>query len=107
MAFSVDAIRKTIREKNHIIPTTTFGDLVKSKAERIGDKVFLTFVRDFDNNIDEKYTYRDMHLKSNRLANGLLKLGMKRGEGISLYQINSPEFLFVTFSSNKIGCYVT
>jgi crotonobetaine/carnitine-CoA ligase len=106
MAFSVDAIRKNIREKNNITPTTTFGDLVKHKAETIGDKVFLTFVRDFDNNIDEKYTYKDMHLKSNRLANALLKLGMKGGEGISLYQINSPEFLFVTFSSNKIGTYV-
>ncbi len=107
MAFSVDAIRKTIREKEKITPTTTFGDLVKHRAEIVGDKVFLTFVRDFDNNIDEKYTYRDMHLKSNRLANGLLKLGMERGEGISLYQINSPEFLFVTFASNKIGTYVT
>ncbi|KKN41936.1 hypothetical protein LCGC14_0718320 [marine sediment metagenome] len=106
MAFSVDTIRKTIREKNNITPTTTFGELVRHKAEIIGDKVFLTFVRDFDKNIDEKYTYKDMHLKSNQLANGLLKLGMKRGEGIALYQINSPEFLFVTFSSNKIGCYI-
>ncbi|HEC40995.1 MAG TPA: hypothetical protein ENI29_22305, partial [bacterium] len=77
MAFSVDTIRKTIREKNNITPTTTFGELVRHKAEIIGDKVFLTFVRDFDKNIDEKYTYKDMHLKSNQLANGLLKLGMK------------------------------
>ena len=45
-------------------PTTTFADLVKHKAETVGDKVFLTYVRDFDNNIDEKYTFKDIHLKS-------------------------------------------
>ncbi|MHA1992821.1 MAG: AMP-binding protein, partial [Candidatus Hodarchaeales archaeon] len=45
--------------------------------------------------MDENYTYRDMHIQSNRVANALLKAGLKRGDGISLYQINSPEFLFV------------
>ena len=99
------SVRKFLR-KHNITPTTTFGDFMKQKAEIVGDKVFLTYVRDFDKGIDEKYTYRDMHLQSNRLANGLLKLGIKRGDGISLYQINSPEFLFVLFGSYKIGSYV-
>jgi crotonobetaine/carnitine-CoA ligase len=93
-------------KKHDITPTTTFADFVKQKAEIVGDKVFLTYIRDFDKGIDEKYTYRDMHLQSNRLANALLKLGIKRGDGISLYQINSPEFLFVLFGSYKIGSYV-
>jgi crotonobetaine/carnitine-CoA ligase len=106
MGMSFETIRKFLAEKNNITPTTTFAELVKHKAESIGDKVFMTFVRDFDKGLDEKYTYRDMHLQSNRFANGLLNLGLKRGDGISIVQINSPEYLFVLFGAYKIGNYV-
>ncbi|MFW9879852.1 MAG: AMP-binding protein [Candidatus Thorarchaeota archaeon] len=106
MSISIETISKNLREKHKITPTTTFADLVKRKAEVVGDKVFLTFIRDFDKGIDEKYSYRDIYLKSNRFSNALQKLGMKRGEGLSLYQVNSPEFLFVLFGTWKIGNYV-
>jgi crotonobetaine/carnitine-CoA ligase len=88
-----------------ITATTTFNDVVKNKAETVGDKVFLTYVRDFDKGIDEKYTYRDMHLYSNKVANGLKKIGMKPGVGLSLMEINSPEFLFTLFGTWKLGGY--
>ncbi|KKN41938.1 hypothetical protein LCGC14_0718340 [marine sediment metagenome] len=103
---SFETIGKKIQEKNKITPTTSFADLVKTKAEVVGDKVYLTFLRDFDKNIEESYTYLDMHLQSNRVANALLKTGLKRGDGISIYQINSPEFLFVLFGAWKIGIYI-
>jgi crotonobetaine/carnitine-CoA ligase len=90
-----------------ITPKTTFNDVARHKARVLGDKVFLTYIRDFDKGIDEKYTYKDMHLQSNRLANGLVKLGIQKGEGISLMVINSPEFLFVLFASIKLGAYIT
>jgi len=88
-----------------ITETTTFNDVVKNKAETVGDKVFLTYIRDFDKGIDEKYTYRDMHLWSNRVANGLSKFGLKAGTGLSLMEINSPEFLFTLFATWKLGGY--
>lgn len=88
-----------------ITATTTFNDVVKNKAENVGDKVFLTYIRDFDKRIDEKYTYRDMHVYSNRVANGLSKLGLKVGTGLSLMEINSPEFLFTLFATWKLGGY--
>ena len=88
-----------------ITATTTFNDVMKNKAKTVGDKVFLTYVRDFDNGLDEKYTYRDMHLYSNRVANGLSKLGLKVGTGLSLMEINSPEFLFIVFATWKLGGY--
>ena len=66
----------------------------------------MTYIRDFDKGIDEKYTYKDMHLQSNRLANGLLKLGVKKGDGLALMEINSPEFLQTVFATFKMGAYV-
>ncbi|TFG22993.1 MAG: ATP-dependent acyl-CoA ligase [Promethearchaeota archaeon] len=80
-------------------------DVIKHKAETVGDKVFLTYIRDFDKGIDEKYTYKEMHLKSNRLANGLMNLGIKKGDGIALMEINSPEFLLTIFATFKMGAY--
>jgi crotonobetaine/carnitine-CoA ligase len=78
---------------------------VKNKAETVGDKVFLTYIRDFDKGLDEKYNYRDIHLYSNRVANGLSKFGLKAGVGLSLMEINSPEFLFTLFGTWKLGGY--
>ncbi|KKM85929.1 hypothetical protein LCGC14_1284150 [marine sediment metagenome] len=89
-----------------ITATTTFNDVMKNKAETVGDKVYLTYIRDFDKGLDEKYNYRDMHLYSNKLGNGLSKLGVKTGTGISLMEINSPEFLFTVFAAWKLGAYV-
>ncbi|GAH13041.1 unnamed protein product [marine sediment metagenome] len=106
MGVSRDQIMKMLSKQLGIsATTTTFGEVVKTKAEKVGDKVYLTFVRDFDKGIDEKYTYRDMHVLSNKLANGLLKLGIKQRDGISILQINSPEYLFVLFAAFKMGCY--
>jgi crotonobetaine/carnitine-CoA ligase len=84
---------------------TILRDVVKHKAETVGDKVFMTYIRDFDNNIDEEYTYKDLHLMSNRLANGLFKLGFKKRDGIALMEINSPEFLWAVFATFKMGVY--
>ncbi|MHA2400948.1 MAG: AMP-binding protein, partial [Promethearchaeota archaeon] len=103
---SYEEIAKNIQEKYKITATTTFADLVKTKAEVLGDQVYLTYVRDFDKGIDEEITYRDMHIRSNRVANALINSGLKRGDGISLYQINSPEFLYVLFGAYKVGIYV-
>ncbi|NVM56316.1 MAG: hypothetical protein HWN66_21645, partial [Candidatus Helarchaeota archaeon] len=58
----VEAYLNIIRKKEGITPTTTFGDIVKRKAKKVGDKVFLTYIRDFDKDIEERYTYKDMHL---------------------------------------------
>jgi crotonobetaine/carnitine-CoA ligase len=92
-------------EQFEITSKTTFNDYVRHKARSVGDKVFLTYIRDFDKGFDEQYTYRDMHLLSNRLGNGLVKLGLKQGDGISLIEINSPEYLFALFAAVKLGAY--
>jgi len=92
---------KKFRIKNK----TLMREVIKNQAETKTNEVFLTFIKDFDKGLDEKYTFNDMHLLSNRLGNGLLKLGLKKGDGVALMQSNSPEFLFTVFSSFKVGTY--
>ena len=50
------------KKKFRLTRRTILRDIIQNKAETVGDKVYMTFLRDFDNNIEEKYTYRDMHL---------------------------------------------
>lgn len=92
-------------KKFRITRKTILRDLIENKGETLGDKEWLTFIVDFDKGIDRKYSYKDVHLLSNRLANGLMKLGLKRGDGVALVQTNSPEFLFTVFATFKMGAY--
>jgi len=84
---------------------TLLRDFINHKADVAGDKVFMTYIRDFDNGLDEKFTFKDLHLLSNRLGNGLFKLGLKKGDGVALMEINSPEFLLTIFATFKMGAY--
>jgi len=84
---------------------TIYRDYFKHMADTVGEKTYLTYIRDFDQGIVENYTYKDMHLLSNRLANGLFNLGLKKGDGVALMEINSPEFLLTVFSTFKAGMY--
>ncbi|KAF9376521.1 hypothetical protein CPB97_010746 [Podila verticillata] len=49
------------------------------------------------------YTFRDIHLASNKLANWFLAKGIKRGDIVSLFMPNKPEFIFCWLGLNKIG----
>jgi crotonobetaine/carnitine-CoA ligase len=93
------------KKKFRVTRRTVLRDIIENKAETVGDKVYMTYIRDFDKGIEEKYTYKDMHLLSNRLGNGLFNLGLKKGDGVALMEINSPEFLLTIFATFKAGMY--
>jgi len=85
---------------------TLMKEVIKKWAELYGDQTFLTYVADFDKGEDEKYSFKDMHTLSNRLANGFLEKGIGKGDGIALMNINSPEYLFTILAAMKLGAYV-
>ncbi|KAF9161761.1 hypothetical protein DFQ26_004165 [Actinomortierella ambigua] len=49
------------------------------------------------------YTFEDIQQESNRVANWLLSKGVKRGDIVSLFMQNKPEFLFCWLGLNKVG----
>ncbi|KKL96179.1 hypothetical protein LCGC14_1847090, partial [marine sediment metagenome] len=59
------------KKKFRLSRRTLLRDFIQHKADIAGNKVFMTYIRDFDKDIDEKYKYKDLHLLSNRLGNGL------------------------------------
>ncbi|HSG74776.1 MAG TPA: AMP-binding protein [Burkholderiales bacterium] len=52
-------------------------------------------------------TYRELRDAVDRLANALAALGLKKGNRVALYLVNSPQFIIAYFAVLKCGAVVT
>lgn len=71
-------------------------EMVVTQARRYQDRIAIRFY-------DRDITYHDLDDESNRVANGLLKLGVGKGDRVCLLMDNSPEFYYAYFGIVKIG----
>ncbi len=74
------------------------AELLEEKAAELRDRPLLFFK-------GEAYSYRDMNLNSNRVANFLRGRGGKPGKGLAIIMKNSPRWLDVFFGQQKLGMY--
>ena len=81
------------------VPQRTFPRLLADKAARNGAKPFILFE-------DRQVSYAELDLRSNRVANGLAQLGVKRGDHVAFLLNNCPEVLLVYFGLFKLGAVV-
>ncbi len=51
----------------------------------------------------KRWTYQDYDREVDRVAKGLMALGVETGEHVALWMNNRPEWLFLTFAIAKIG----
>ena len=51
----------------------------------------------------EKITYQDMNALTDRLAAGLVDLGVKKGDRVGIFMPNSPQFVIACFAILKAG----
>ena len=72
------------------------SDLVRDRARRYGDKVFLRF-------LDETFTYADMDQLSDACARGFMHASAGKDDKVSIMLPNCPEFLQLWFGLAKIG----
>ena len=75
----------------------TLGQIIEDKAETCGDKVFLQYEE------GKEVTYREVNEIANRIANGLRRLGMEKGDKVALFLPNSLECLYLWFGVSKAG----
>jgi long-chain acyl-CoA synthetase len=52
-------------------------------------------------------SYRELRDATDRLACALARLGLKKGERVALYLLNSPQFIIAYFAALKCGAVVT
>jgi fatty-acyl-CoA synthase len=76
----------------------TVGGLLDYIAERFSDNEALVYP---DRGL--RYTYMEFNGVCRQVAKGLLRLGVKKGDHISIWANNVPEWVILQFATAKIG----
>ncbi len=74
----------------------TIKEMISKQAQAMPDKVFMYYK-------EITKTYRELDEISNRIGNGLLSLGIKKGDRVTMLIPNRPEFIYAWFGLMKIG----
>jgi crotonobetaine/carnitine-CoA ligase len=72
------------------------GDVLRSRAESHAAEPFLRFR-------DGELTYRDIDTEANRVAQGLIGLGVGKGDHVAVMLPNCPELVSVIFALARLG----
>ncbi|MDO8945463.1 MAG: AMP-binding protein, partial [Desulfobacterales bacterium] len=95
---TITSEKRHLHRYGYAIADMTVSRLLADKARKNGDKVFCTSLHD-----GRTFTYLDIERQSNRLARGLMALGLGRGAHIAVMMDNSPEQMLLHFAIMKIG----
>jgi fatty-acyl-CoA synthase len=80
----------------------TLGDLLDQKAAEMPEKEALVYnYPEFG--LDLRLNYRQYREIVNRLAKGLIALGVEKGDHIAVWATNVPEWIFLEMALAKIG----
>jgi crotonobetaine/carnitine-CoA ligase len=78
------------------VESFVLGDVLRSRADSHGTEPFLRF-RDGD------LTYRDVDTDANRVAQGLIGMGVGKGDHVAVMLPNCPELVSVVFALARLG----
>jgi fatty-acyl-CoA synthase len=76
----------------------TIGDILESNAKQWPDKDFIVFS---DRNLH--FTYSTFDQRVNKLAKGLMSIGVRKGHHVGVWATNVPDWLTFAFATAKIG----
>ena len=80
------------------IERLTIGQLLDRQVERFGDRECLVYT-----DRELRLTYRQFRDRVELLARGLMALGIRKGEHVSIWASNVPEWLYLQYATAKIG----
>jgi fatty-acyl-CoA synthase len=80
----------------------TIGDLLDKQAARRPDREALVFV-DPDFGIDVRWRYAELQSRVDRLARGLMALGIAPADRVAVLAPNLPEWILLEYALAKIG----
>ncbi len=77
----------------------TLGSLLDEAALRYGDREALVFN-------EQRWTFREWKAETDRVAKGLMALGVAPGERVALWMTNRPEWMFLMYAIAKVGAAI-
>ncbi|MBU1670286.1 MAG: AMP-binding protein [Actinobacteria bacterium] len=95
----LETIRLTVKNRALTVAKAfLLGDIQEEKARKNGDRTYLRYK-------DMKFSYREMDENSNRVANGLISVGVRPPQGVAIMMRNCPRFLDAFYATQKTGMY--
>ncbi len=88
-----------MEDKNHLFENT-IPQLLLRRSRSTGDKVAL---REKDYGYWNSYTWNQYHDLVRKIALGLTRIGLKKGDRLALIGDNIPELLFIALGTQSIG----
>jgi fatty-acyl-CoA synthase len=80
----------------------TIGDLVDQQAETFPDREALVYNYP-EAGIETRLTHRQYRDEVNRLAKGLIAVGVAQGDHVAIWASNLPEWAFLQMAAAKVG----
>ncbi len=72
------------------------GGLVARNARMVGDKEAVIYN-------ERRYTWKQVNQRVNAVANELIKKGLKKGDKVALWELNTDNFVFAFYGAVKAG----
>ncbi len=82
----------------NIMIEQTLGQLLEEGVAQYPEKDFIVYS---DRNLH--FTYKSFNERVDKVAKGLISLGLKKGDHLGIWATNVPDWLTYTFASAKIG----
>ena len=79
-------------------PNSTIGDMLDRQAERFAGRDALVNVE-----TGERYSYAEFRDEVERVARGLMALGIEKGQHVGIWATNYTEWVLTQFATAKIG----
>ncbi len=77
----------------------TLGSILDEAARRFGDREALVFE-------EQRWSFLQWQAETDRVAKGLMAVGIKPGDRVALWMTNRPEWLFLMFAIAKVGACI-
>jgi len=77
----------------------TLGSLLDAAAEDYGEREALVFG-------EQRSNYQELKNETDRIAKGLMAIGVEPGERVALWMTNRPEWLYLMFAIAKVGACI-
>src|SRR5437868_4473182 len=81
---------------------TTIGELLDTQAERSPDKEAVVYAYP-ELGLDIRWSYRQYREQVDRVARGLLSIGVVKGEHVGIWAHNVPEWILLQLATARIG----
>ncbi|MCY4315288.1 MAG: AMP-binding protein [Roseovarius sp.] len=94
----VDGLSHVSGPTDRPLLNATVPDFLKEAARRHGERPAAAFLQH-----DVRWTYGQLLEESDRLAAGLLSIGLYKGDRIGIWAPNRPEWLLAQFATARVG----